>query len=61
MDALKKKLEQREKPELIARIQHMLRQVIAGWLRDAISQTTTEESRELYEAFLAALGQVDRP
>jgi hypothetical protein len=37
------------------------RQIIAGWLRDAISQTTTEESRELYEAFLAALEQVDRP
>src|SRR5205814_8869276 len=37
------------------------RQVIAGWLRDAISQTTTEESRQPYEAFLAALEQVDRP
>ncbi len=37
------------------------RQILAGWLRDAISQTTTEESRELYEAFLAALEQVDRP
>ena len=37
------------------------RQILAGWLRDAISQTTTEESRELYEAFLATLEQVDRP
>src|SRR5437764_12267335 len=37
------------------------RQILAGWLRDAISQTTTDVSRELYEAFLAALEQVDRP
>src|SRR5437868_1381335 len=36
------------------------RQVIAGWLRDAISQTTTEESRQPDEAFLAALEKVDR-
>ena len=37
------------------------RQIIAGWLRDAISQTTTEESRQPYETFLAALEKVDRP
>ncbi|MFL5592400.1 MAG: hypothetical protein ACJ8DI_32785 [Ktedonobacteraceae bacterium] len=41
------------------------RQVIAGWLRDALSQTeaegSAEYSRQPYEAFLAALEQVDRP
>src|SRR5260221_6378983 len=42
------------------------RQVIAGWLRDALSQTKAEGSaagysRQRYEAFLAALEQVDRP
>jgi hypothetical protein len=41
------------------------RQVIAGWLRDALPQTKAEESagysRQRYEAFLAALEQVDRP
>src|SRR5947207_10264401 len=36
------------------------RQVIAGWLRDAISQTRAEESRQPYETFLAALEKVDR-
>ncbi len=40
------------------------RQVIAGWLRDALSQTKAEGSagysRQRYEAFLAALEQVDR-
>lgn len=41
------------------------RQVIAGWLRDAISKTKADESagysRQPYEAFLAALEQADRP
>ncbi len=41
------------------------RQVIAGWLRDALSQTKAEGSagysRQRYEAFLAALEQVNRP
>src|SRR5258708_18937026 len=41
------------------------RQVIAGWLRDALPQTKAEESaaysRQRYETFLAALEQVDRP
>src|SRR3989441_6895511 len=41
------------------------RQVIAGWLRDALSQTKAEESagysRQRYAAFLAALEQIDRP
>src|SRR3989442_10452479 len=41
------------------------RQVIAGWLRDALPQTKAEGSagysRQRYEAFLAALEQVDRP
>src|SRR6266446_4925059 len=41
------------------------RQVIASWLRDALSQTKAEGSagysRQRYEAFLAALEQVDRP
>ena len=41
------------------------RQVIAGWLRDALSQTKAEGSagysRQRYEAFLAALERVDRP
>src|SRR6266436_7523845 len=41
------------------------RQVIAGWLHDALSQTKAEGSagysRQRYEAFLAALKQVDRP
>src|SRR6266566_3285935 len=42
------------------------RQVIAGWLRDALSQTKAEGSaagysRQRYEAFLAALEQVDQP
>jgi hypothetical protein len=41
------------------------RQVIAGWLREALSQTKAEESagysRQRYEAFLAALEQVNRP
>jgi len=41
------------------------RQVIAGWLRHALSQTKAEESagdsRQRYEAFLAALEQIDRP
>src|SRR2546428_8456058 len=41
------------------------RQVIAGWVRDALSQTKVEGSagysRQRYEAFLAALEQVDRP
>jgi len=42
------------------------RQVIAGWLRDALSQIKAEGSaagysRQRYEAFLAALEQVDRP
>ena len=40
-------------------------QVIASWLRDALSQTKAEGSagysRQRYEAFLAALEQVDRP
>jgi hypothetical protein len=41
------------------------RQIIAGWLHDALSQTKAEGSagysRQRYEAFLAALEQVDRP
>ena len=41
------------------------RQVIAGWVQDALSQTKAEGSagysRQRYEAFLAALEQVDRP
>ena len=41
------------------------RQVLAGWLRDALSQTKVEGStgysRQRYETFLAALEQVDRP
>jgi hypothetical protein len=41
------------------------RQVIAGWLREAFSQTKAEESagysRQRYETFLAALERVDRP
>lgn len=40
------------------------RQIIAGWLRDALSQTKAEESagyRQRYAAFLAALEQIDRP
>ena len=41
------------------------RQVIAGWVRDALSQTKVEGSagysRQRYEAFLAALEQVARP
>ena len=40
------------------------RQIIAGWLRDALSQTKAEESagyRQRYAAFLAALEQNDRP
>jgi hypothetical protein len=41
------------------------RQAIAGWLRDALSQTKAEGdagySRQRYGAFLAALEQVDRP
>ena len=41
------------------------RQVIAGWLRHALSQTKAEgsagDSRQRYEAFLAALEQIDRP
>ncbi len=41
------------------------RQIIAGWLRDASSQTKAEGnagySRQRYEAFLTALEQVDRP
>jgi hypothetical protein len=39
-------------------------QIIAGWLRDALSQTKAEESagyRQRYAAFLAALEQIDRP
>ena len=40
------------------------RQVITGWLHDALSQTKAEGSagysRQCYEAFLAALEQVDR-
>ncbi len=40
------------------------RQVIAGWLHDAFAQTKAEGSagysRQRYEAFLAALEQVDR-
>ena len=40
------------------------RQVIAGWLHDALSQTKAQGSagysRQRYEAFLAALEQVDR-
>ena len=40
------------------------RQVIAGWLHDALSQTEAEGSagysRQRYEAFLAALERVDR-
>ena len=40
------------------------RQVIAGWIRDALQQTKAEGSagysRQRYEAFLAALEQVDR-
>jgi hypothetical protein len=40
------------------------RQVIASWLRDALSQTKTEGnagySRQRYEAFLAAIKQVDQ-
>ncbi len=40
-------------------------QVIAGWLRHALSQTKAEgsagDSRQRYEAFLAALEQIDRP
>jgi hypothetical protein len=35
------------------------RQVIAVWLRDAILQAKAEESRQPYEAFLAALEQVN--
>ena len=41
------------------------RQVIAGWLRHALSQTKAEgsagDNRQRYEAFLAALEQIDRP
>ena len=41
------------------------RQAIAGWLRDALSQTKagddTGYSRQRYGAFLVALEQVDRP
>ncbi|MFL5657571.1 MAG: hypothetical protein ACJ8CB_25740 [Ktedonobacteraceae bacterium] len=41
------------------------RQVIAGWLRHALSQTKAEgsagDSRQRYEAFLATLEQIDRP
>ena len=41
------------------------RLVIAGWLHDALSQTKVEGSagysRQGYQAFLAALEQVDRP
>src|SRR6266704_3684535 len=41
------------------------RQAIAGWLRDALSQTKAggdaEYSRQRYGAFLAALEQVNRP
>ncbi len=42
------------------------RQIIAGWLRDVLSQTKAEGSaagysRQRYEAFLTALEQVDRP
>jgi len=41
------------------------RHVITGWLRDALSQTKAEGSagysHQRYEAFLAALEQVDRP
>ncbi len=41
------------------------RQVIAGWIRDALQQTKAEGSagysRQRYEAFLAALEQVARP
>jgi hypothetical protein len=41
------------------------RQVIAGWVREALSQTKAEGSgeysRQQYEAFLAALEQVARP
>jgi len=41
------------------------RQVIAGWLRDALSQTKAEGnagySRQRNEALLTALEQVDRP
>ena len=41
------------------------RQVIAGWLRDALPQTKAEGSagysRQRYKAFLAALEQVDQP
>jgi hypothetical protein len=41
------------------------RQLIAGWVRDALSLTKAEGSagysRQRYQAFLAALDQVDRP
>jgi hypothetical protein len=42
------------------------RQIIAGWLRDVLSQTKAEGSaagysHQRYEAFLAALEQIDRP
>jgi hypothetical protein len=42
------------------------RQVIAGWVHDALSQTKAEDwsagySRQRYGTFLAALEQVDRP
>jgi hypothetical protein len=37
------------------------RRVIAGWLREALSQSKAKESRQRYEAFLAALERVDRP
>src|SRR5947209_3429748 len=41
------------------------RQVIAGWLRDALPQTKAEgsagDSRQRYKAFLAALERIDRP
>ena len=40
------------------------RQVIAAWLRDALSQTKAQESaghsRQQYQAFLAALEQDNR-
>ena len=40
------------------------RQVIAGWLRDALSQTKAEDSagysRQRYEAFLAALERTNK-
>jgi hypothetical protein len=37
------------------------RQIIAGWVRDVLSQTEVEGSYQLYEAFLSALEQVTQP